>query len=73
MARRSGKQKAVGSRAEVWHGTAHHTSGGLQKKDLFKKNDRIKSKRASQAAKRSNNLGSHKQPRNSGVFGPKNR
>ena len=25
----------VGSRAEVWHGTAKHTSGGLAKKDLL--------------------------------------
>jgi hypothetical protein len=27
--------KAEGSRAEVWHGTARHTSGGLEKKDLM--------------------------------------
>lgn len=26
--------QAVGSRAQVMHGTAHHTSGGLTKKDL---------------------------------------
>ena len=26
--------KTVGSRAEVWHGTAKKTSGGLLKKDL---------------------------------------
>ncbi len=26
--------QAVGSRAEVGHGTAHHTSGGLTKADL---------------------------------------
>lgn len=26
--------KAVGTRAEVFHGTASHTSGGLKKKDL---------------------------------------
>ena len=26
----------VGSRAEVFHGTAKHTSGGLEKKDLLK-------------------------------------
>ncbi len=25
----------VGSRAEVWHGNAEHTSGGLTKKDLL--------------------------------------
>lgn len=28
--------KAVGSRAQVMHGTAHHTTGGLVKKDLKK-------------------------------------
>ena len=26
----------VGSRAQVWHGTAYKTSGGLTKKDLTK-------------------------------------
>jgi len=25
---------AVGSRRKVWHGTAHHTPGGLTRKDL---------------------------------------
>ena len=29
--------RVVGSRAEVWHGTARKTSGGLMKKDLIKK------------------------------------
>lgn len=28
--------QAVGSRAQVVHGTAHHTAGGLVKKDLKK-------------------------------------
>ena len=38
--------KTVGSRAEVFHGNAKHTSGGLQKKDLIKnKNGRIVSKK----------------------------
>ena len=27
---------AVGSRAQVWHGNAKHTSGGLTKSDLMK-------------------------------------
>jgi CBS domain containing-hemolysin-like protein len=42
----------VGSRAEVFHGTADNTAGGLTKKDLMKdSNDgRIKSKAAQQAA-----------------------
>ena len=30
------KIPAVGSHAQVWHGTAKHTSGGLTKKDLMK-------------------------------------
>jgi len=30
------KIPAVGSHAQVWHGTARHTSGGLTKKDLMK-------------------------------------
>ena len=28
--------KRIGSRAEVWHGNAHHTPGGLTKKGLLK-------------------------------------
>ena len=48
--------KTVGSRAQVWHGTAKKTRGGLTKKDLFKSKGRIKSRRASKKAKRNNNL-----------------
>ena len=33
--------KTVGSRAQVWNGNAKKTSGGLTKKDLFKKKGRI--------------------------------
>ena len=40
-----GGGKAVGSKAQVWHGTAHHTSGGLTKKDLMKHKGRIVSKK----------------------------
>jgi len=41
-----GAMKAVGSKAQVWHGTARHTSGGLTKADLMKtKAGRIVSKR----------------------------
>jgi hypothetical protein len=40
------KMPAVGSKAQVWHGTARHTSGGLHKKDLMRtKSGRIVSKR----------------------------
>jgi len=40
----------VGSRAEVFHGTADNTAGGLTKKDLILDNGEIKSKAAQQAA-----------------------
>ncbi len=46
--RKSGGAKipAIGSKAQVWHGTADHTSGGLKKKDLMKtRTGRIVSKR----------------------------
>ena len=41
--------KTIGSRAEVWHGTALRTNGGLRKNDLLKNKhgeivSRIKSK-----------------------------
>ena len=43
--------KPIGSRAEVFHGTAEKTSGGLTKKDLILDDDgQIKSKAAQQAA-----------------------
>ena len=40
-----GAMSAVGSKAQVWHGTARHTSGGLTKKDLMKHKGRIISRR----------------------------
>lgn len=44
---------AEGSRAEVFHGTAKHTAGGLVKKDLVQdKYGNIKSKAAVAAAKK---------------------
>ncbi len=43
----------IGSRAEVFHGNADATSGGLAKKDLMMKDGRIVSKAASKAAKKS--------------------
>ena len=36
---------AVGSRAQVWHGNAHHTKGGLTKEDLMMHNGRIVSRK----------------------------
>jgi len=50
-------QKVVGSRAEVFHGKAFKTSGGLLKKNLRKnKHGRIVSKKASQRAKKEKRL-----------------
>lgn len=47
----------IGSRAEVMHGNAKKTSGGLTKKDLkYNKSGNIVSKKASVAAKKNNNL-----------------
>jgi hypothetical protein len=46
-----------GTRAQVWHGTAYKTSGGLTKKNLFQnKNGRIVSKSKHSSAKRENRL-----------------
>jgi DVNP family len=44
--------KASGSKAEVWHGTAKHTSGGLHKKDLMKHHGRIISRKKHAAGKK---------------------
>ena len=50
-------KKIIGSRAQVMHGNADKTSGGLTKKDLkYNKHGKIVSKKASVAAKKSNNL-----------------
>jgi len=38
-------KNTVGSKAQVYHGTAKHTSGGLTKKSLVKSKGRIKSKK----------------------------
>lgn len=46
------KIKAVGSKAEVFHGTAKHTSGGLHKKDLMYRKGRIMSKKKHAAGKK---------------------
>jgi len=39
------KTPAVGSKAQVWHGTVKHTSGGLTRKDLMKHKGRIISRK----------------------------
>ena len=49
--------KTVGTRAEVWHGTAKKTSGGLMKKDLkMNKRGRIVSLKMSNRAKKEKRL-----------------
>jgi hypothetical protein len=49
--------RRVGTRAQVMHGTAHHTPGGLTKTDLkYNKWGRIVSKAKSAKAKRENRL-----------------
>ena len=47
----------VGSRAQVWHGTAYKTPGGLKKSDLLKnKHDRIVSAKKHATAKKEKRL-----------------
>ena len=49
--------KASGSRAEVMHGNAKHTSGGLEKKHLMmNKRGRIVSRKKSKTAKKMKRL-----------------
>lgn len=61
--------KRIGSRAQVYHGNAIQTAGGLKKKELFKaKNGSIKSKKASNRAKRNKNLGKLLKQKGSGCF-----
>lgn len=45
-----------GTKAEVYHGTAHRTTGGLKRSDLKKKDGRIISKAKSAAAKKNPGL-----------------
>ena len=48
-----GKIPAVGTKAQVYHGTAKHTSGGLKKSDLMKtKKGRIVSRKKHAAGKK---------------------
>jgi hypothetical protein len=49
--------QTIGSRAQVMHGTADHTSGGLKKGDLkMNKWGRIVSRKKSMKAKKENRL-----------------
>jgi hypothetical protein len=47
-----GGAKSVGSKREVWNGTAKHTSGGLYKAALMKHKGRIVSKKKHAAGKK---------------------
>jgi len=63
------KQK-VGSRAQVMHGNAKITGGGLTKRQLkYNKQGKIVSKKASKSAKKSNNLVKAGYITKKGVFG----
>ena len=60
----------VGSRAQVWHGTAYKTPGGLKKDGLLKnKNDRYVSRKKHTTAKREKRLEKHGFFAKKGVFG----
>jgi DVNP family len=49
--------QTTGSRAQVMHGTAHHTAGGLTKSDLkYNKAGRIVSRKKSMKAKKEKRL-----------------
>jgi hypothetical protein len=62
--------KTIGSRAEVWHGTANHTSGGLKKTNLMKnKAGRIVSSKKHATAKKDNRLVKHGYGTKKGKFG----
>ena len=49
-------QMLFGSRAQVWHGTAYKTSGGLTKKDLVMSHGRVVSSKKHFSAKKENRL-----------------
>ena len=64
------KLLTIGSRAQVMHGTAKKTSGGLTKSQLkYNKQGKIVSKKASKSAKKSNNLVKAGWVTQKGVFG----
>ena len=63
-------KKPEGTRAEVFHGTAKHTSGGLLKADLMKnKSGRIVSRRKHNSAKKEMRLVKHGFGTKKGKFG----
>lgn len=67
-----GSHMAIGSRAQVMHGTAHHTTGGLTKRDLkYNKWGRIVSKKRSTLAKKTRRLEKAGYKATKGKFGVK--
>ena len=63
-------QQLIGSRAQVWHGTAYKTSGGLKKSQLkMNKNGRIVSLKKHNTAKREKRLEKAGYKTRKGVFG----
>jgi len=42
----------IGSRAQVWHGTAYKTTGGLTKRDLMMSHGRVVSRKKHFSAKK---------------------
>lgn len=62
--------KTFGSRAEVFHGTAKKTSGGLEKKDLLQnKHGEIVSRKKHLSAKKEKRLEKHGYFTQKGKFG----
>lgn len=60
----------TGSRAQVWHGTAYKTAGGLKKGDLhMNKHGRIVSKKKHHTAKKEKRLEKAGYHTKKGVFG----
>ena len=63
-------QKSIGSRAQVMHGNARKTSGGLTKSQLkYNKQGKIVSRKASALAKKNNRLVKAGYKTQKGVFG----
>ena len=63
-------KQRIGSRAQVMHGTAKMTGGGLLKKDLkYNKVGKIVSRKASKLAKKNNRLVKAGYVTKKGVFG----
>ena len=60
----------IGSRAQVWHGTAYKTAGNLKKDNLYmNKHGRIVSKRKHETAKKEKRLQKHGYFTKKGTFG----